>query len=164
MTGKSCGKVVDPKAEAEFQRRAAKFNTECPGIGERSQPAKFQACKAEKTWLIACTADGEPAQPARRSERNHSLLRHLQHFLFLIGVGYTVEEHRMKARLIVDGLPGVELAGTVNTHVATVNTDVTAGSRTRFVCAYVIVDQRRNLAYIVAYHLDAPASGTIGLG
>ena len=51
MTGKSCGKVVDPKVEAEFQRRAAKFNTECPGVGERSQPAKFQACKAEKTWL-----------------------------------------------------------------------------------------------------------------
>ena len=39
------------KVEAEFQRRAAKFNAECPGVGERSQPAKFQACKAEKTWL-----------------------------------------------------------------------------------------------------------------
>jgi hypothetical protein len=51
MTGKSCGKVVDPKVEAEFLRRAAKFNTECPGVGERSQPAKFQACKAEKTRL-----------------------------------------------------------------------------------------------------------------
>jgi len=90
------------------------------------------------TWMLKMLLPGE----------NGSLNNPLSHYV----------------HVIVDGLPGVELAGTVNTHVATVNPDVTAGSRTRFVCAYVIVDQRRNLAYIVAYHLDAPGSGTIGLG
>jgi hypothetical protein len=35
----------------EFQKRAATFNRECPGVGERSQPAKFLQCRSEKIWL-----------------------------------------------------------------------------------------------------------------
>jgi hypothetical protein len=63
-------------------------------------------------------------------------------------------------RVTIDGLPGVEFGGTVSA-------DVGAGSgedRERFVLAFVIVDQRRNLAYIAAYRLDAPGAGLMRVG
>jgi hypothetical protein len=62
-------------------------------------------------------------------------------------------------RITVDGLPGVELAGTVN-----VDGVGTGGDRQRLVLAYLVVDQRRNQSYVAVYHLDAPGAGVTRMG